>query len=70
MLRDIRYDKVFAEMGYHTEFLTEPQEIRPALERSFNSGKTSLLNIILDNAAMPQNQQDRVEYYRKFFGAR
>ena len=52
MLPDIRYDKIFAEMGCHTEFVTEPQEIRPALERSFKSGKTSVLNIIPDDSVV------------------
>jgi thiamine pyrophosphate-dependent acetolactate synthase large subunit-like protein len=37
----------------HTEFVTEPEQIRPALERSFNSGKTSLINVIPDNTVLP-----------------
>jgi acetolactate synthase-1/2/3 large subunit len=53
MLPDIRYDKMFAEVGCHTEFVTEPEQIRPALERSFNSGKTSLINVIPDNTILP-----------------
>ena len=65
MLPDIRYDKIFAEMGCHTEFVTEPQQIRPALERSFKSGKTSVLNIIPDCNIMPPLQQSRREVYRK-----
>jgi acetolactate synthase-1/2/3 large subunit len=68
MLRDIRYDKVFAEMGCHTEFVTEPQQIRPALERSFKSGKTSVLNVIPDDSVPPPHQADRLEVYRKLFG--
>ena len=53
MLPDIRYDKMFDEVGCHTEFVTEPEQIRPALERSFNSGKTSLINVIPDNTILP-----------------
>jgi acetolactate synthase-1/2/3 large subunit len=53
MLPDIRYDKMFAEVDCHTEFVTEPEQIRPALERSFNSGKTSLINVIPDNTILP-----------------
>jgi len=53
MLPDIRYDKMFEEMACHTEFVTEPEQIRPALERSFNSGKTSLINVIPDNTVLP-----------------
>jgi thiamine pyrophosphate-dependent acetolactate synthase large subunit-like protein len=40
MLPHIRYDKIFAEMGCHTEFVTEPQQLRPALERAFNLKKS------------------------------
>ena len=65
MLPNIRYDKVFSEMGCHTEFVTEPHEIKSALERSFNSGKTSVLNIIPDCSIMPPLQQSRIEVYRK-----
>jgi acetolactate synthase-1/2/3 large subunit len=65
MLPDIRYDKIFAEMGCHTEFVTEPQEIKPALERSFKSGKTSVLNIIPDVTVFPPQQAARLEHYNK-----
>ena len=64
MLPNIRYDKVFAEMGCYTEYVTEPQEIRPALERSFKSGKTSVLNIIPDCNVLPPLQQSRIDLYR------
>ena len=53
MLPDIRYDKMFGEMDCHTEFVVEPEEIRPALERSFASGRTSLINVIPDNTVLP-----------------
>jgi acetolactate synthase I/II/III large subunit len=49
MLPDIRYDKMFEYMGAHGEFVTESKQIRPALERAFNSGKTSVINVIVDN---------------------
>ena len=65
MLRDIRYDKMFAEVACHTEFVTEPQQIRPALERSFKSGKTSVLNVIPDGNAVPPMMQSRREVYLK-----
>jgi acetolactate synthase I/II/III large subunit len=57
MLPDIRYDKMFAEVSCHTELVTEPEQIRPALERSFNSGKTSLINVIPDNTILPPQTQ-------------
>ncbi|UCC60974.1 MAG: hypothetical protein JSV02_03910, partial [Dehalococcoidia bacterium] len=48
MLPDIRYDKMFEYMGCHGEFVTEPKQIRPALERSFNSGKPAVINVIVE----------------------
>jgi acetolactate synthase-1/2/3 large subunit len=48
MLQDIRYDKIFAEMGCHGENVTEPEQIIPALDRAFKSGKPSLINVIGD----------------------
>jgi len=68
MLRNIRYDKIFAEMDCHTELVTEPQQIKPALERAFNSGKTSVINVIPDDNVLPPQQASRIEYYRKLFG--
>jgi acetolactate synthase-1/2/3 large subunit len=48
MLQNIRYDKVFNEMGCHGEQVEKPDEIIPALERSFKSGKPSMINVIGD----------------------
>ena len=48
MLKDIRYDKIFAEMGCHGEQVETPEEIVPALERAFNSGKPAMINVIGD----------------------
>ncbi|MDO8687394.1 MAG: thiamine pyrophosphate-dependent enzyme, partial [Dehalococcoidales bacterium] len=53
MLKDIRYDRIVEEMGCHGEFVTEPTEIRPALERAFNSGKPALINVIPDDRVVP-----------------
>jgi len=67
-LPDIRYDKIFAEMGCHTELVTEPQQLKPALERSFNSGKTSVINVIPDKTVLAPQLAGRIEYYKKLFG--
>jgi acetolactate synthase-1/2/3 large subunit len=48
MVQDVRYDKVFAEMGCHGEHVENPDEIIPALERAFKSGKPALINVIGD----------------------
>lgn len=46
MIPGIRYDRVFAEMGCHTEHVEKPNEIAPAIERALRSGKTSLVNVV------------------------
>ncbi|HEY6394620.1 MAG TPA: thiamine pyrophosphate-dependent enzyme, partial [Candidatus Binataceae bacterium] len=48
ILKDIRYDKIFAEMGCHGEQVETPDQIVPALERAFKSGKPSVINVIGD----------------------
>jgi len=48
ILQDIRYDKIFAEMGCHGEHVEKPEEILPALERAFKSGKPSFVNVLGD----------------------
>ena len=47
-LPDIRYDKMFELVGCHAEHVEKPSEIRPALERAFNSGRTSVINVVID----------------------
>jgi acetolactate synthase-1/2/3 large subunit len=64
MLPDIRYDKIFAEMGCHTELVTEPQQIRPALERSFKSGKPAVINAIPDDSVFAPLHEARVKTIR------
>ena len=40
-----RYDKIVEAMGGHGEYCERPEEIRPALERSFAAGKPALINV-------------------------
>ncbi len=40
-----RYDLVVEALGGHGEHVTEPAEIRPAIERAFASGKPALVNV-------------------------
>ena len=42
-----RYDKIVEAMGGHGEFVERPEDIRPALERAFASGKPALINVII-----------------------
>lgn len=49
-----RYDKVVEALGGHGEHVTRPDDIAPALERAFESGKPALVNVEMrqDRGAM------------------
>ncbi|MFZ5825532.1 MAG: thiamine pyrophosphate-dependent enzyme, partial [Bacillota bacterium] len=42
-----RYDLAAAGLGAHAEWVEEPGQIRPALERAFASGKVAVVNVKL-----------------------
>lgn len=46
--QDVRYDKVVEAFGGYGETVTDPDQIRPALERAFNSGVAACINVITD----------------------
>ena len=48
VLSPLRYDRVVEAMGGYGENVTEPAQIRPALERARQSGKPSLINVMVD----------------------
>jgi len=43
-----RYDQVVEALGGHGELVERPDELRPALERAFASGKPALVNVLTD----------------------
>ena len=45
---ETRYDQVAEALGCHAELVSEPAELRPALERAFESGKPALVNVLTD----------------------
>ena len=50
-LLPIDYEHMVEMVGGYSERVTDPAEIRPAMERAFASGKVSLLNVITDPKA-------------------
>jgi hypothetical protein len=69
MQQDIRYDLMFGVLqDVHAEFCTKPGELGPALERSFNSGKTAVVNALTD----PHSHHPAIPgipmLYRRWFG--
>jgi len=45
LLNRTRYDKVVEALGGHGEYVTEPDQLRPALERAAASGLPALINV-------------------------
>ncbi|MFL5908697.1 MAG: thiamine pyrophosphate-dependent enzyme, partial [Solirubrobacterales bacterium] len=45
---ETRYDEVVAALGCHGELVRSPDELRPALDRAFASGKPALVNVLTD----------------------
>jgi acetolactate synthase I/II/III large subunit len=43
-----RYDEVVRALGGHGELVERPDELRPALERAFASGRPALVNVLTD----------------------
>jgi acetolactate synthase-1/2/3 large subunit len=48
LLAATRYDKIVEVLGGYGEHVTEPKEIRPALERARASGKPACVNVMID----------------------
>jgi acetolactate synthase-1/2/3 large subunit len=48
MLTPTRYDQVYAAMGCYTERVEEPEDIKAALSRCLESGRTSVLDVVVD----------------------
>ncbi len=55
-LLQTRYDKVVEGLGGYGEFVTKPEDLRPALERAFASGKPALLNVAVERAVSPRGE--------------
>jgi acetolactate synthase I/II/III large subunit len=45
---ELRYDQVVEALGGHGELVRTPDELRPALDRAFASGKPALVNVLTD----------------------
>ena len=52
-----RYEKIVDAFGGVGEYVTEPKELRPALDRAFASGTVACVNVVLDPAAYRKTGQ-------------
>ena len=53
-LRQTRYDDVVNGLGGYGEFVGQPEELLPALDRALNCGKPALLNVAVARAISPR----------------
>ena len=49
-----RYDKVVEGLGGYGEHVVKPEDLAPALQRAFASGRPSLVNVEIQNAISPR----------------
>ena len=45
------YERLVQELGGHGEYVEQPKDIRPALDRAFSSGKPACINVKVDEYA-------------------
>jgi len=48
-----RYDKLAAALGGHGEYVEEPDDLEPAIERAVRSGLPACVNVMIDGLAAP-----------------
>lgn len=48
LLSPLRYDRIVEAMGGYGELVTDPSQIRPALDRARDSGKPACINVMVD----------------------
>jgi len=48
----VRYDRYAESLGGHGELVTDPEDIKPALKRAFNSGLPAVLDVRTDPSVM------------------
>ncbi len=52
-LPQTHYEQVVQSLGGYGEFVERPEDLEPAIQRSFNSGLPSLLNVVIQRAMTP-----------------
>ncbi len=53
-LRQTRYEQVVQGLGGYGEFVERPEDLAPALQRAFTSGRPALLNVVVQRAISPR----------------
>ena len=64
-LTNTRWDLLAESLGAHGEYVETPEQLRPALERAFASGKPACVNVIVQRTPSPQTEIFSRIYLRK-----
>ena len=60
--KDVRFDKIAEGFGCHGEYVTKVDEIQPAIERAYASGKVGVVHVVID----PKANSEEMPKYDKF----
>ena len=52
-----RYDQVVQGLGGYGELVEKPEDLKPALQRAFSSGRPALLNVAVQRAISPRAEE-------------
>lgn len=62
LLAATRYDRVVEALGGYGDHVTEPDQIRPALERARDSGRPALVNVMIDPNVFSSGTMNQTMY--------
>jgi len=62
LLGDVRFDQFATMLGGYGENVEDPADIGPALRRARESGKPSLINVVIDRNAFSSGTQNQTMY--------
>ncbi len=60
--KDVRFDKVAEGFGCHGEYVTKAEDIKPAIERCYASGKVGVVHVVID----PKANSEEMPKYKEF----
>jgi acetolactate synthase-1/2/3 large subunit len=60
--KDVRFDRIAEGFGCHGEYVTTADQIKPAIERAYASGKAAVVHVVID----PKANSEEMPKYEKF----
>lgn len=60
--KEVRFDRIAEGFGCHGEYVTRAEDIAPAIERAYASGKVGVVHVVID----PKANSEEMPKYEKF----